>query len=98
MPKAKITCNVPAANPQPTPIFQARSLEPIWSNSRPPPSAPAKLPSWWLMKAMPWIIACQRRPNISTTDPKISGPTPSHRKPMQAAKTSVPIGVGGSAK
>ena len=50
------------------------------------------------MKATPWIIACQRRPNISATEPATRGPTPSHRKPMAEAKTSVPSGVGGRTK
>jgi hypothetical protein len=49
--------------------------------------------TWWLMKAMPWIMACQRKPNISATEAATSGPTPSHRKPMMAANTSVPAGV-----
>ena len=43
-------------------------------------------------------MACQRIPNISTTAPATSGPTPSQRNPMQAAKTSVPGGVGGKTK
>jgi hypothetical protein len=50
------------------------------------------------MKARPPIIACQRRPNISATAPDTSGPTPSQTKPMTAAKTSVPAGVGGYMK
>jgi len=50
------------------------------------------------MKATPWIIACQRRPNISTTEPATSGPTPSHREPIAEAKTSVLAGVGGMTK
>ena len=50
------------------------------------------------MKASPWIIACQRSPNISATAPATSGPTPSQRKPISAANTSVDAGVGGSMK
>ena len=33
---------------------------------------------------MLWIIARQRRPNISATEPATSGPTPSHRKSRRA--------------
>ena len=68
------------------------------SNRTPPPKAPTKLPTWWLMKARPWIMACQRSPNISATAPAISGATPSQRKPITAAKTSVVAGVGGTMK
>ena len=50
------------------------------------------------MKAKPWIMACQRSPNISTTEPATSGPTPSQRNPINAANTSVLAGVGGSMK
>ncbi|MET4329066.1 hypothetical protein ABIB80_004901 [Bradyrhizobium sp. i1.15.2] len=50
------------------------------------------------MKAKPWIIACQRRPNISATAPATNGPAPIHRKPMMAPNSRVEAGVAGSMK
>ena len=46
------------------------------------------------MKATPPSMACQRTPKVSLIEPATSGPTPSHRKPITAANTSVLVGVG----
>ena len=43
-------------------------------------------------------MACQRSPKVSAIQPETSGATPSHRKPITAANTSVPAGVGGATK
>ncbi|MNT31498.1 hypothetical protein D3C72_1673340 [compost metagenome] len=43
-------------------------------------------------------MACQRRPKVSAIQPDTSGATPSHRKPITAANTSVLCGVGADEK
>src|SRR6185436_12609384 len=95
---AKPLCTMPAASPVATPTCTAVVYEPSRSYSTPPPKAPTKLPIWWLTNATPPSMACQRSPNTSVIQPATSGPTPSHRKPMMAANTSVPAGVGAVAK
>src|SRR3954454_11614622 len=55
---AKATWIIPPASPSATRMRQAIVQEPSESYSRPPPYAPRKLPSCWLMNASPWIIAC----------------------------------------
>ena len=72
--------------------------EPARSKISPPPKAPVKLPSWWQTKATPPSMACQRRPKVSAIQPDTRGATPSHRKPMMAANTSVLVGVGADTK
>ena len=57
-----------------------------------------KLPSWWLKKATPCSMACQRRPNMSATAPATSGATPSHKKPIRPANNKVLAGVGAAMK
>ena len=47
---------------------------------------------------MPWIIACQRRPNISATAPANSGDTPIHKKPISPENSNVDSGVAADEK